>query len=135
MEKPRQAPFDAWNSTLVARMTRRGYDVRGNWNTLMSMLYGNPRHVLAEGEARAALAAFDRLAILVTHGPDGLAATQIPIFVEGDKIVAHVARANPQWKHAPCPAMLIAQGAETYISPGWYETKKRTARAVPTWNY
>lgn len=101
----------------------------------MSGLYGNPRHMLAEAEARAALAAFDRLAILVTHGAEGLAASQIPILVEGDTILAHVARANAQWKHAPCAAMVILQGAESYVSPGWYETKKRDARAVPTWNY
>ncbi len=101
----------------------------------MGTLYGNPKHLIPEAEARAALAAYDRLAIIVTHGASGLSATHAPIAIEGGKLISHVSRGNPQWKDAPCDVMVIAQGAETYISPSWYETKKRDQRAVPTWNY
>jgi transcriptional regulator len=98
-------------------------------------MYGHPKHLLDGADARAALDAFDRLALLVTHGPGGLRATHLPIIVEADRILGHVARANAQWRDAPCDALLVLAGVETYISPNWYETKKQTQRAVPTWNY
>lgn len=101
----------------------------------MGTLYGNPKHLIPEEDARAALAAHDRLAIIVTHGPNGLSATHAPVAVEDGKLISHVSRGNPQWKDAPCDVMVIAPGPETYISPSWYETKKRDQRAVPTWNY
>jgi transcriptional regulator len=31
--------------------------------------------------------------------------------------------------------VVIFQGAESYISPSWYPTKRDTGKAVPTWNY
>ncbi len=32
--------------------------------------------------------------------------------------------------------MLVAfRGADTYVTPSWYETKKTHGKAVPTWNY
>jgi len=101
----------------------------------MGTLYGNPKHLIPEAEARAALAGHDRLAIIVTQGANGLSATHALIAVEGDKLISHISRGNSQWKDAPCDAMVILPGPETYISPTWYETKKRDARAVPTWNY
>ena len=27
------------------------------------------------------------------------------------------------------------QGAEHYITPSWYATKRETGKVVPTWNY
>jgi transcriptional regulator len=98
-------------------------------------MYGHSAHLLSEEEAHSALRAFERLALLVTHGASGLSATHLPIVVEQDRILGHMARANPQWCDAPCQALLILPGVETYISPNWYETKRTTGRAVPTWNY
>jgi transcriptional regulator len=98
-------------------------------------LYAHPKHLLAPDEAQAALAAFDRAAYLVTTGEDGFAASRLPMLVEGGQLLGHLARANAQLRHAPGPALAICPGPETYVSPGWYETKKRTGRAVPTWNY
>ncbi len=49
----------------------------------------------------------------------------------------HVARSNPQWqslKTAP-DALVVFQGAHIYITPSWYQTKRETGKAVPTWNY
>jgi transcriptional regulator len=31
--------------------------------------------------------------------------------------------------------LAIFQGAESYITPSWYETKRETGKVVPTWNY
>lgn len=48
-------------------------------------------------------------------------------------LVAHMARANPQWEHfaSGAEALAIFHGPHSYISPTWYETTP----AVPTWNY
>lgn len=95
-------------------------------------MYGHPKTLLSEAEARAALAAFDRAALLVT--PD-LAATHLPFYFDGDRLIGHIARANLHWKSAPCAALVVMSGAEAYVSPNWYSTKHATGRAVPTWNY
>jgi transcriptional regulator len=82
-----------------------------------------------------------RLATLVTATEDGLMATPLPILLdasEGEQgtLYAHLARANPQWKHAPSrEAMAIFMGPDAYITPSWYATKQETGKVVPTWNY
>ena len=82
-------------------------------------------------------------AILVTHGADGVVATHLPTVLKVDeasplgRIECHLARPNPQWKtFAPdTEALMIFQGAEAYIRPGWYPSKAQHGKAVPTWNY
>jgi transcriptional regulator len=82
-------------------------------------------------------------AILVTHGADGVVATHLPTVLKVDeasrlgRIECHLARPNPQWKAlAPdTDALMIYQGAEAYIRPGWYPSKAQHGKAVPTWNY
>lgn len=98
-------------------------------------MYGHPKHLLDETAARAAMLAFDRLALLITHGAEGLHATHLPLVIEENRLIGHIARGNGQWRDAPCEALIVMPGAETYVSPNWYETKKQTGRAVPTWNY
>lgn len=48
-----------------------------------------------------------------------------------------MARANPLWRRleAGAQCLVLFQGPEAYISPGWYETKRTTHKVVPTWNY
>jgi transcriptional regulator len=82
-------------------------------------------------------------AILVTQGSNGLTATHLPtvLKVGGDGslglIECHVARPNPQWKtYSPeFDALMIFQGPDAYIRPGWYPTKAEHGKVVPTWNY
>jgi transcriptional regulator len=82
-------------------------------------------------------------AILVTQGSDGLTATHLPtvlkVGADGSLglIECHIARQNPQWKtYAPeRDALMIFQGPEAYIRPGWYPTKAEHGKVVPTWNY
>ena len=51
-------------------------------------------------------------------------------------LFGHVARPNPQWPAADGTAALaIFHGPDAYVSPAWYEEKRRTGRVVPTWNY
>ena len=65
-------------------------------------------------------------------------ATHLPFLFspeEGEQgtLVAHMARANPQWRGFAdgSEALVIFQGPHTYISPSWYEEEV----SVPTWNY
>jgi transcriptional regulator len=75
--------------------------------------------------------------LLVSHGPAGMIASQIPflalrrdgqLYLEG-----HLARANPQAADlaGDHEALAIFEGPHAYISPSWYEA----GPAVPTWNY
>ena len=75
-------------------------------------------------------------ATLVTHVGVSPSATHLPVLYEerGDHgtLLAHMARANPQWRHfGDAEVLTIFSGPHAYISPSWYET----APAVPTWNY
>lgn len=75
---------------------------------------------------------------LVTTGQDGFpVATLLPIFWHGDRVIAHMARANPQWEQISpgTPALIIVGGAEAYVSPSWYAAKAEHGKVVPTWNY
>jgi transcriptional regulator len=84
---------------------------------------------------------------LITATADGLLATLLPLIwapvaqagahdaILG-RLMGHVARNNRQWKASPLgQAMVIVRGPDAYISPGWYATKRKHGRVVPTWNY
>ena len=75
---------------------------------------------------------------LVTAEAGSLDATFLPFLVDvdGRRVLAHFARGNPQWRSADgARGLLIASGADAYISPSYYATKRETGRVVPTWNY
>jgi transcriptional regulator len=65
---------------------------------------------------------------------DGLPfVSHLPFLVEPGALVAHVARANPQWRHFDGrPVKVVFTGPHAYVSPRWYG---RPAEHVPTWNY
>jgi transcriptional regulator len=89
-----------------------------------------------EAEIRAMVAAV-RVAWFVTNGEGAPAATLLPIMWRESTVVAHLAKANPQWKSIVdgSPGLLIVTGPDAYISPTWYASKKEHGRVVPTWNY
>lgn len=74
---------------------------------------------------------------LVTVGADGApVGTLLPILWRGDRVVAHLAKANPHWRDLDgARALLIVGGPEVYVSPSWYPSKAEHGRVVPTWNY
>ncbi|QXH46768.1 FMN-binding negative transcriptional regulator [Pseudomonas xanthosomatis] len=83
-----------------------------------------------------------RLAMLVSHGEQGLLATHLPVLVATDEgefgtIYAHLARANRQWQDLQhgAEALLVFPGADAYVSPGFYPSKDDNPKVVPTWNY
>jgi transcriptional regulator len=82
------------------------------------------------------------LGLLITAGAGGLLANPVPFLLDetgGEKGVlrAHIARANRQWHEIRdgAPALVVFQGAESYVTPSWYRTKAETGKVVPTWNY
>lgn len=83
-----------------------------------------------------------RLAVLVTHGEQGLQASHLPLLLNADHgpkgtLYGHFARANPQWRELQngAEALVIFAGADAYVSPGFYPSKAEHAKVVPTWNY
>jgi len=96
-------------------------------------------------EDRAVLHALMRahpFATLVTKAGDRLDANHIPMLLDTERgshgvLQAHIARGNDLVaRHDPSfEVLVIFQGAERYITPSWYETKRQTGKVVPTWNY
>ena len=81
-------------------------------------------------------------ATLVTLSSHGLVASILPMVfhpVEGSAGIlrGHLARGNPQWRDlaADVDALVIFDGPDSYVTPGFYETKRLTGKDVPTWNY
>jgi transcriptional regulator len=71
-----------------------------------------------------------------------LDADHVPLLLDASRgelgtLVGHVARANPVWKSlaGAADSLVIFQGAEAYITPSWYPSKRVHGKAVPTWNY
>jgi len=80
-------------------------------------------------------------AALVSSTRNGLYGTHLPTVLKDDGanglIECHLARANPHWKDLAegNEALMIFQGPQGYITPGWYPSKASHGKAVPTWNY
>ena len=77
-------------------------------------------------------------ATLITHDGAAPLASHLPMLFRPEAgphgtLVAHMARANPQWRHFASggEALAVFHGPHSYISPSWYAT----GPAVPTWNY
>ncbi len=95
-------------------------------------------NALEEADELRALVAAVGSAHLVTVGADGYPlATLLPIIWDGERLVFHMARANPHWREIEpdSPALAVVTGPEAYVSPAWYASKEEHGRVVPTWNY
>ncbi|WP_265556336.1 FMN-binding negative transcriptional regulator [Serratia grimesii] len=93
-------------------------------------------------ESHIALVRANPLGMLISHGDQGLVVDPLPFLIDADEqghvhLRAHLSRANPHWPllQAVQECLVVFQGLQGYISPGWYETKRQTGKAVPTWNY
>ena len=84
------------------------------------------------------------LGLLISNGEEGPVANAVPFLLDADvaphgRLRAHLARANPQWRlladNPASPVLIVFQGADAYVTPSWYETKRETGKVVPTWNY
>jgi len=105
-------------------------------------MYQPPHHREDRIEVQHALIRAHPLGLLVTLGESGLEANLIPFVLDASRgqfgvLQAHLARASPQWRSfdPDLEALVVFQGAERYITPSWYATKRETGKVVPTWNY
>ena len=101
-------------------------------------MYIPPAFRVEDASKLAAFIQHHSFATLVTHDGHAPFASHLPMLLHPEAgahgtLVAHMARANPQWQHfdAVSEVLAIFHGPHSYISPSWY----RTDRAVPTWNY
>ena len=100
-------------------------------------MYVPPFNALGDAELRAMVEAVGS-AELITVGEDSFPlATRLPVLWLGDRLVFHLAHANPHWRSITdgAPALAVVTGPEAYVSPGWYAAKAEHGRVVPTWNY
>lgn len=103
-------------------------------------MYTPPFNRAEDEDELRALVAGVRAGWLVTNGRGAApSATYLPVLWHGDRVVAHLARANPHWRElelAPgTPALVIVTGPDAYVSPSWYAAKEEHGKVVPTWNY
>jgi len=73
---------------------------------------------------------------------DGLVANHIPFVLDRSQgkfgtLLGHVSRANRVWEQLSTSAesIVMFQGPQSYITPGWYPSKQKDGKVVPTWNY
>jgi transcriptional regulator len=104
---------------------------------LLLMVYLPPHFTETDPATLAAHIERYDFALLVTHGADGMIASQIPILGETRDgrlyLQGHLARPNPQCAEldGTSEALAIFTGPHAYVSPSWYQA----GPAVPTWNY
>jgi transcriptional regulator len=82
------------------------------------------------------------LATIVSMSSRGLYASHAPLLLDSaagphGRLIGHLARSNPHWRlvDSAVETLVIFQGADGYISPSYYATKRETGKVVPTWNY
>ena len=109
-------------------------------------MYIRKEHRFPQQEAALALVDAHPLGAWVCHGAAGLLANHVPFLLDRGRgagrgafgtLIGHVSRANPVWRalHASAPSVVMFQGVQSYITPGWYPGKAEHGKVVPTWNY
>ncbi|ATA55898.1 transcriptional regulator [Variovorax boronicumulans] len=105
-------------------------------------MYVSRHHRQPDLGASHALIDAHPLGAWVVPGADGLVANHLPFLLDRSRgpfgtLLGHVSRANPVWRQldAPAPSVVMFQGPQAYITPGWYPGKAEHGQVVPTWNY
>jgi transcriptional regulator len=105
-------------------------------------VYVNPLHRLTNREALLTLMASHPLGAWVCPGRAGLIANHVPFLLDRSRgphgtLIGHVSRANTVWRElgSSVPSVVMFQGPQAYITPGWYPGKAEHGEVVPTWNY
>lgn len=105
-------------------------------------MYISKHHVLPDLAEAQALMEAHPLGAWVAPGSEGLVANHVPFLLDRSRgklgtLLGHVSRANPVWRQLPDSdqSVVMFQGPQSYITPGWYPGKQAHGKVVPTWNY
>ncbi|MGE0501799.1 MAG: FMN-binding negative transcriptional regulator [Rhizobiaceae bacterium] len=106
-------------------------------------MYEPPHHKETRLDILHALIRAHPLGLLISTGKDAPVADPVPFLLDPEigqfgRLRAHIARANPQvhlLAENDKRVLVVFQGADSYVTPSWYETKRETGKVVPTWNY
>ena len=106
-------------------------------------MYAQPAFRMDDREEMAALIKARPFATLVVSSEAGPTAAHIPMILRRDAagqavaVEGHVARGNPVAALAATPvrALAIFSGADAYVTPSLYLSKREHGKVVPTWNY
>lgn len=97
-------------------------------------MYTPPSFAIDRDEALAVVDACDLAAVVVADGDGGFESTWLPLLRDGDRLLGHVAKANPIWR-LEGPVLVMFRAVDGYVSPSWYASKGEHGKVVPTWNY
>ena len=96
------------------------------------MLYV-PKHFSGTAEDARALIKAHPFATLMTAASGAPYITHLPLLIEDDALIGHLARANPHWQQfGGGDTVAVFHGPHAFISRGWYPD---AANNVPTWNF
>ena len=106
-------------------------------------MYAQPAFRMDDREEMASLVAARPFATLIVTGEAGPVAAHIPMILQRDasgaivSLEGHVARGNPLAAAiaGPVRALAIFSGADAYVTPSLYLSKREHGKVVPTWNY
>lgn len=92
-----------------------------------------PRHfAVTDREVLDRVIRENGFATLVSCGAEEPFATHVPLLLDGEVLIGHMAKANSHWKlFDGRPALAIFAGPHAYVSPRIYVSSPN----VPTWNY
>jgi transcriptional regulator len=108
----------------------------------IEMIYNPPAFKESDLPALQAQIVASGLTTLISVGANGPIVSNLPIVFDANAgpygmIAGHLARANPQWRESDLtkPALALFMGADAYVSPSYYPSKREHGKVVPTWNY
>lgn len=132
---------EAGRKPIAVAFLRRSNYLRRSFRIEIEKMHIPPDFRETDIEVLHALIRSAGLGQFVTATADGPQATPLPLLLVGAEgpygtLYGHMAKTNPQWRTAPIgDAMAIFMGADAYVHPGWYPSKRQTGEVVPTWNY
>lgn len=104
-------------------------------------MYVSKHHQLINQEAMFSLMESHPLGAWVCQVDGALVANHVPFLLDRSRgsmgtLIGHVSRANRVWRELSTDTSLVMfQGPQAYITPGWYPSKAEHGMVVPTWNY
>lgn len=105
-------------------------------------MYVPKYHAMSGNDETQALIDAYPLGAWVASTDEGLVANHIPFVLDRSRgefgtLLGHVSRANRVWEQLVdlAPSVVMFQGPQAYITPGWYPSKQQDGKVVPTWNY